>query len=157
MVSDYTDIGFYRIIEFRASELALAMRKAKTVYTMDREGFERLVAKAVEDLPEEFLVRLENVEVVVEDRPTASQIAKAGLGRGHTLLGLYEGVPRTKRGRSYGLVLPDKITIFQRPIEARCRHEREIVAEIEKVVKHEIAHHFGISDARLRQLERGED
>ena len=157
MVSDYTDNGFYRIIEFRASELAFAIRREETDYTMDRERFEQLVAKVVDDLPEEFLVRLENVEVVVEDRPTPSQIAKARLRQGHTLLGLYEGVPRTKRGRSYGLVLPDKITIFQRPIEARCRHEGEIVAEIEKVVKHEIAHHFGISDARLRQLERGED
>ena len=147
----------YSIIEFRASELAFAIGREETNYAMDREKFERLVAKAVDDLPEEFLTGLENVEVVVENHPTARQIANANLMQGHTLLGLYEGVPRTKRGRSYGLVLPDKITIFQKAIEARCHHEGEIVAEIEKVVKHEIAHHFGISDARLRQLERGED
>lgn len=124
---------------------------------MDRERFEWLVARAVESLPEEFRTKLENVDVVVEDWPTQSQLAKAGLRRGQTLLGLYQGVPLTKRGRHYGLVAPDKITIFQGPIEARCRFEAEIIAEIQKVVQHEIAHHFGIGDARLKQLERGED
>ena len=124
---------------------------------MDRERFEWLVARAVESLPEEFRTKLENVDVVVEDWPTQSQLAKAGLGRGQTLLGLYQGVPLTRRGRHYGLVAPDKITIFQKPIEAKCGFEAEIVAEIQRVVRHEIAHHFGIGDARLRQLERGED
>ena len=111
-----------------------------------------MVAKTVEDLPEEFLNRLQNVAVVVEDRPTASQVDRAGLRHGETLLGLYEGVPQTRRGRSYGLVPPDKITIFQQPIESRCRDDAKIAAEIERVVQHEIAHHFGISDARLRQM-----
>ena len=123
---------------------------------MDRERFERLVARAVEALPEEFVTRLQNVDVVVEDCPTSGQLHKAGLRRGRTLLGLYEGIPQTKRGRYYGLVLPDKITIFQKPIEARCRHDAEITAEIQRVVNHEIAHHFGIGEARLRQIERGE-
>ena len=124
---------------------------------MDRERFEWLVAKVVEDLPEEFLTRLQNVDIVIEDRPTASQVARAGLERGHMLLGLYEGVPQTRRGGHYGMVLPDKITVFQKSIEAMCGSEAEVVSEIESVVKHEIAHHFGISDARLRQLEKDED
>jgi len=124
---------------------------------MDRERFRRLVARAVEDLPDEFLTRLENIDVVVEDRPTQSQLVRAGLRRGHTLLGLYEGVPQTKRGRHYGLVPPDKITIFQKPIESICKHDSDIITEIQKVARHEIAHHFGISDARLRQIERDED
>ena len=124
---------------------------------MDRERFEWFVAKAVGDLPEEFLARLQNIDVVVEDRPSVSQLRGARLRRGHTLLGLYEGVPQTRRGRGYGMVLPDKITIFQKPIEDRCSNEAEIIAEIGRVVKHEIAHHFGISDARLRQIERGRD
>ena len=124
---------------------------------MDTERFEWLVARAVEDLPEEFLTKLQNVDVTVEERPTTSQVGRAGLRHGETLLGLYEGIPQTKRGRQYGLVPPDKITIFQKPIEARCRHDAQIVAEIQRVVKHEIAHHFGISDARLRQIEKGED
>jgi len=123
---------------------------------MDRERFRWLVAQTVEDLPEEFLTRLQNIDVVVEDWPTPSQVDRAGLSHGQTLLGLYEGVPQTKRGRHYGLVAPDKITIFRKPIESRCRHDAELVAEIQRVVKHEIAHHFGISDARLQQMEKGE-
>ena len=124
---------------------------------MERERFEWLVARAVESLPEEFRTKLENIDVVVEAWPTQDQMAKAGLGRGQILLGLYQGVPLTKRGGHYGLVAPDKITIFQRPIEAKCRFEAEIIAEIQRVVRHEIAHHFGIGDARLEQIERGED
>jgi len=124
---------------------------------MDREGFEWLVARAIGSLPDEFLSKLENIDVVVEDWPTQWQLAKVGLRRGETLLGLYEGVPLTRRGGHYGLVPPDKITIFQKPIEAKCRHVAEITAEIQRVVRHEIAHHFGIGDARLEQLERGED
>jgi len=123
---------------------------------MDRERFEWLVARAVDSLPEEFRTKLENIDVVVEDWPTQGQQAKVGLKDGQTLLGLYQGVPRTKRGRHYGLVPPDKITIFQKPIEAKCRHDTEITAEIKRVVRHEIAHHFGIGEARLRQIERGE-
>ena len=122
---------------------------------MDREKFEWLVAKAVDSLPDEFHARLENIDVVVADRPTPDQLAELGRKRGETLLGLYEGVPLTKRGRHYGLVVPDKVTIFQKPIEAHCRNDAEIIAEIKRVVLHEIAHHFGISDARLRQLGRG--
>ncbi len=124
---------------------------------MDREGFKWLVARAVDSLPEEFGTKLENIDVVIEDWPTLAQLAKVGLRRSETLLGLYEGVPLTKRDRHYGLVPPDKITIFQKPIEAKCRHEVEIAAEIQRVVKHEIAHHFGMGDTRLRQIERGED
>jgi len=122
---------------------------------MDRERFEWLVKQAVDSLPEEFRTKLENIDVVVEDWPTQSQLAEAGLRRDETLLGLYEGVPLTKRGSHYGLVPPDKITIFQKPIEAECRHDAEIIAEIQRVVRHEIAHHFGIGDARLEQLEEG--
>jgi predicted Zn-dependent protease with MMP-like domain len=122
---------------------------------MDRERFEWLVAKAVDNLPEEFRTKLANIDVVATDWPTQGQLTEAGLQRGHTLLGLYEGVPITKRGSHYGLVPPDKITIFQKPIEAEGRHEAEIIAEIQRVVRHEIAHHFGIGDARLNQLEKG--
>ena len=120
---------------------------------MDRERFQWLVAKAVDSLPEEFRTKLENIDVVVEDWPTQGQLAEVGLKRGQTLLGLYQGVPLTKRGSHYGLVPPDKITIFQKPIEAQCGHDAETIAEIQRVVRHEIAHHFGIGDARLEQLE----
>ena len=113
--------------------------------------------QAVASLPDEFYLRLENVDVVVADYPSKAQLASVGLEHGETLLGLYEGVPLTRRSRHYGLVPPDKITIFQGPIEARCGSETEVRYEIGRVVRHEIAHHFGIGDARLEQLERGED
>lgn len=121
---------------------------------MDRERFRELVAEAISGLPEEFRDKLTNVDVVVADFPSPAQLAGARLGRRQTLLGLYQGVPLTKRGRHYGLVAPDKITIFQKPIEAKCQHEADIIAEIGRVVRHEIAHHFGIGEGRLRQLER---
>jgi len=121
---------------------------------MNRNRFEWLVAQAIETLPEEFLDRLENIIVVVEDKPTRTQLTKAGLNRDYTLLGLYEGVPLTERGVRYGLIQPDKITIFQKPIEAECDNDDEITAEVQKVVQHEIAHYFGINEAKLRQIEK---
>ena len=124
------------------------------MYLMDREKFEDLVDKAVKSLPEDFLNHLDNVEVVVADQPTADQLRRNKIAANQTLLGLYEGVPQTRRGSNYGMVLPDKITIFQKTIEAKCRNDEEVLAEIEHVVKHEIAHHFGISDARLREIGR---
>ena len=121
---------------------------------MDKEKFEELVDLAVKSVPEEFLSRLDNIDILVEDRPTLSQLRKAKLKANQTLLGLYEGIPQTRRGTNYGMVLPDKITIFQKAIEAKCHNDGEIVTEIERVVKHEIAHYFGISDARLHELDR---
>lgn len=122
---------------------------------MNREKFEWLVTKSVNSLPGEFRSRLENIDVVVEDKPTPNQLAEVGMKRGESLLGLYEGVPLTSRSRNYGMVVPDKITIFQKPIEATCKRDADIMEEIRRVVYHEIAHHFGISDTRLEQLEKG--
>jgi predicted Zn-dependent protease with MMP-like domain len=124
---------------------------------MDRERFRELVAEAIDSLPEELREKLTNFDVVVADFPSPGQLARVGLGQRYALLGLYQGVPLTKRGRQYGMVAPDKITLFQKPIEARCRYEADITAEIGRVVRHEIAHHFGIGDGRLRQLGRGEE
>jgi predicted Zn-dependent protease with MMP-like domain len=124
---------------------------------MDRERFEQLVERAVADLPEEFHARLENVDIVVEDWPSPHELVSLGLRSRYELLGLYQGVPLTKRGGHYGLVPPDKITIFQRPIEAKCRDDASITREIGRVVRHEIAHHFGIGDGRLRELGEGKE
>ena len=121
---------------------------------MEREKFEALVAKAIENLPPEFQSKLENVDIIVEDWPTPRQLRQAKLTHPNQLLGLYQGVPQTKRDGGYGLVLPDKISIFQKPIEALCRRSEEIEAKIGEVVRHEIAHHFGISDETLRKIER---
>ncbi|HUT67265.1 MAG TPA: metallopeptidase family protein [Dehalococcoidales bacterium] len=121
---------------------------------MDSEKFEGLVARAIDGLPEEFRERLENIDVVVADEPTRAQLRVLGGRRGETLLGLYEGVPLTRRTHGYGFVMPDKVTIFKKPIEAICKNDGQIIAEVKRVVQHEIAHHFGISDDRLRQLGR---
>jgi predicted Zn-dependent protease with MMP-like domain len=123
---------------------------------VNKERFEELVAEAVETLPEEFSQKMENIDVVVEDMPSQSQLRRSRLGKNMTLLGLYEGVPLTERTSNYGLVAPDKITIFQRPIEenSNSKDEMDIKEEIRKTVLHEIAHHFGIGDVRLKQLER---
>lgn len=122
---------------------------------MQKERFEALVARALNELPLEFRDRLENVDVVVEGRPTAGQPSRMKLRSHVQLLGLYEGVPQTKRGRHYGMVVPDKITIFQKPIEAIARSDKQIEAEIQRVVRHEIAHHFGTDEETLRRLEGG--
>ena len=120
---------------------------------MQKQRFEALVIKAIEELPAEFQSKLENVDVLVEDWPSRTQLRQLGLRHSTQLLGRYEGVPQTGRGRGYNLVLPDKITIFQRPIEAKCRSDGEIEKEIGEVVRHEIAHHFGIGDDTLHRIE----
>ena len=120
---------------------------------MEREKFEALVTMALENLPAEFRSKLENVDVVVEDWPMRGQLGRAKLRNPGQLLGLYEGVPQTRRGRGYGMVLPDKISIFQKPIEAQCRSTEEIEAKIGEVVRHEIAHHFGTDEMTLHRIE----
>jgi len=120
---------------------------------MQREKFEALVARAIDNLPPEFQRKLENVDIVVEDWPPPGQLRQAKHSHPTQLLGLYQGVPQTRRGRGYGLVLPDKISIFQKPIEAHCRFGDEIEATVEEVVRHEIAHHFGLDERTLRQIE----
>lgn len=122
---------------------------------LSREQFEALVAKVLSDLPSEFQSRLENIDIVVEDWPTPSQLAEAGLSHPTEPLGLYEGIPLGERGAAYSMVPPDRITIFRKPIEAKCRLEDEIEREIQQVVRHEIAHHFGIDDERLEAIEEG--
>jgi len=120
---------------------------------MQREKFEALVARAIDSLPPEFQRKLENVDIVVEEWPTPRQLRQAKRKHPTQLLGLYQGVPQTRRGQGYGMVLPDKIIIFQRPIEALCRSEEEIGAKVEEVVRHEIAHHFGLDEETLRKIE----
>jgi len=115
-------------------------------------SFEQLVAEALDHLPEDIARHLDNVEVVIEPWPSPDLLRAVGLGPGQLLFGLYQGVPRTQRTSHYGLVLPDKITIFQGPIQMTCRTEAEIRARVRRVVIHEIAHHFGISDDRLREM-----
>jgi len=116
------------------------------------EEFEQLVAQALDDLPDDIRQYLQNIDVVVADWPTATELRSVGLKPGQLLLGLYQGVPLTKRGSHYGLVLPDKVTIFQGTIERVCHTREQVISQVQRTVKHELAHHFGISDDRLRDL-----
>ena len=109
------------------------------------ERFEGYTRDALESLPPELRSQMSNVEIVIEDWPPPGQ----------RLLGLYQGVPLTRRGSMYGAVPPDKITIFRGPLERLYGYdETTLRAQIRRVVLHEIAHHFGISDERLVELER---
>jgi len=119
---------------------------------LSRVAFETLVVEVLESLPEDIAEYLENVDVVVADWPTRGQLQRVGLAPGQTLLGLYEGIPLTQRGAHYGLVLPDKITIFRGPLQAVARSEDDLRSRVRRTVLHELAHHFGISDVRLREL-----
>ena len=121
---------------------------------MRRAAFRRLVSRALEDLPDEFRERMNNVELLVAPLPTREQEAAAeGDEEEGLLMGLYEGIPLTERTSSYGGVLPDRITLFQDNIEAVCETPDEIVEEIRKTVLHEIAHHFGIGEELLHELD----
>jgi predicted Zn-dependent protease with MMP-like domain len=129
---------------------------------VDPDHFEELVEESLEGLPPEFAARLENVDVEVEVRPSRRTLRQMGLlGRG-TLLGLYHGIPQTRRTSDYGNVLPDRIVIYREPVlkeaEAVSDEESEnLDAAIRKVVRqtvlHEIGHHFGLSDDELRRLD----
>lgn len=117
--------------------------------------FERLVAEALDGLPEEVLVHLENVGVVVQEWPTPEDMVEAGLeGEDpHGLLGLYQGVPLTERDTQYAGFLPDRIVLFQRPIEAAAGEDPEAVRqEVRTTVIHEIGHFYGIDEDRLDEL-----
>jgi predicted Zn-dependent protease with MMP-like domain len=119
---------------------------------METELFEELVAQVVSELPEFFQERLDNVDVIVEEFPDRHTMRLARVRSPYDLLGFYHGVPLTERTANYGLVAPDKISIYRRPIEIQCRSDEELRAMIRRVVLHEIAHHFGISDNRLRDI-----
>lgn len=115
---------------------------------MTTEEFEKLVNNALEDLPDYFKQKLDNVAVVCEMWPKPED------AKGRLLLGLYQGIPKPKRGANYTMVLPDKISIFQGPIELVSRGDEQMIKNlVVDTVRHEIAHHFGITDARINEIQ----
>ena len=122
---------------------------------MKRSVFERLVVKAVSTLPLRIQKAMKNVAIVIEQEPRRKNSSEIGIKRREVLLGLYEGIPLTGRDSGYFGVLPDKITIFQEPIEALSEgSEEHTTALVREVVWHEIGHHFGLSDSELYLLEK---
>lgn len=120
---------------------------------LKRDEFEKIVREGIRAIPEKFLRKLANVSIVIDDEPTPAQKKKLGLHPDWTLFGLYEGVPQVSRGANYTAVLPDKITIFQKPIEDRGIDREDIKRIVRDTVWHEIAHHFGMDESRVRQAE----
>src|SRR3989449_10484163 len=119
---------------------------------ISQRKFEALVERALGTIPAEIRRRMDNVEILVDAWPDEAHYGTVGLGPGETLFGLYEGVPLIERGIVADPLLPDKITIFQGPLEDACETDDEMAEEIRKTVVHEVAHHFGIDDARLAEL-----
>jgi predicted Zn-dependent protease with MMP-like domain len=122
-------------------------------HSMERERFEELVEEALAELPEQFRERIQNLAVVVEDKPTREVYERTGGSPFSLILGLYHGVPFKHRGPFYGNQPPDVITIYQKPIEQICSTEKEIKKKVREVVFHEIGHYFGFNDKELKEIE----
>lgn len=118
---------------------------------MTKERFEEIAQKAFDRLPDQFRNRVDNVQIVVEDAPS-EELIEQGRFRKDTLLGLYQGIPLTRRGTWYGAqpTAPDKISLYQQNIEASCRDEEEVGRRIVEVLFHEIGHYFGMNEAQIR-------
>ncbi|MFZ1946058.1 MAG: metallopeptidase family protein [bacterium] len=120
------------------------------MFELDDDEFKEVVAQAIDDLPEEFRAKLDNVEVVVEEAPSREVRGRLP-GRG-LVLGLYQGIPHKARSSHYGLVLPDRISLYKRNIERVSSDRRQVYMQIKKTLLHEIGHHFSLSDRDLRDI-----
>jgi predicted Zn-dependent protease with MMP-like domain len=120
---------------------------------MNRREFERLVAEAVTLIPKRFRREMQNLALVVEDQPSADLLAEMAIDPPDSLYGLYQGTPLPERSWAYGNALPDRITIFQRPIEEDCDDEDEMRAMIGETLIHEVGHYFGMSEEEIEEIE----
>lgn len=120
---------------------------------MEKERFEKLVEEALTKIPRKFKKLLENVTVIVEDKPEREIYKETGTSPQNRLLGIYHGVPYKYRGPYYGNIPPDVIVIYQKSIESLCTTEEEIREKVKEVVLHEIGHFFGLSEIELRKIE----
>lgn len=120
---------------------------------LTRSEFEEAVVRALHRLPEWLRGKMENVDVAIEGEASPDLLSEMELNSPFDLLGLYQGIPFDQRGFYYGNVLPDKITLFQLPIESVCRTREQVEEKIREVVIHEVGHYFGLSEERLEELE----
>jgi predicted Zn-dependent protease with MMP-like domain len=119
---------------------------------VSKQQFEYYMAEALDSIPDKYFKRIENVVFVAEDYPTKDQIIKINLRPGHSLFGLYEGIPLPSRNSSYNLVIPDRITIFRKPMLIHCVDELCLRKQIHKTIWHEVAHYFGLSHEAMDKL-----
>ena len=119
------------------------------------DEFDRLISRAMDELPQEYIRGLNNVAIVMADEPDEVQREKLKLRHGHLLLGLYEGVPRTMRTGNESGILPDKITLFKHPLLAVTNDEASLFEQIKRTLWHEIAHYYGLDHGRIDELENG--
>lgn len=128
---------------------------------MRRKRFEQLVEEALQTIPRRFRTAIDNVAVIVEDEPPDELLEEMGIEPPDTLFGLYQGTPLTERTSQYGNTTPDRVLIFQGPIEDSCEDEDEIVVAIGETVIHEFGHYFGLSEDEIEEIEdrywRGEE
>ena len=120
---------------------------------MTRQRFTQLVEEALLEIPRRFRREMKNVAVIVEDEPTPAILDEMEIEPGDTLFGLYQGTPLPERGWSYGNTLPDRISIFQGPIEEACRDDEEIRDCVAETVIHEFGHYFGMSEEEIEEIE----
>lgn len=123
---------------------------------MTDSEFDILITRAMNELPDKYIKGLENVAIVMADEPTAEQKHKMRIDNEHLLLGLYEGIPLTKRGSNYNFVLPDKITLFKNQILAASSNQTELFESIKRTLWHEIAHYYGLDHDNIRLLQKHE-
>ena len=117
------------------------------------EEFDRLISRAMDELPQQYIKGLQNVAIVMADDPSDEQKVKMKLDNNHLLLGLYEGIPLTQRGAGYTFVLPDKITLFKHPLQAVTYDEASLFEQIKRTLWHEIAHYYGLGHGRIDELQ----
>ena len=118
------------------------------------EAFDALITRAMDELPQKYIIGLDNVAIVYADEPTEEQRVKMKLDAHHLLLGLYEGIPLTQRGNNYTFVLPDKITLFKEPLLRVSHTPEELFEQIKRTLWHEIAHFYGLGHDRIDELQR---
>lgn len=117
------------------------------------EAFAQLISRAMDELPREYIENLDNVAITYADEPTKDQLEKGGSRKGDILFGLYEGIPLTARGAGYTFVLPDKITLFKKPLIKVSSGPDDLFQRVKRTLWHEIAHHYGLDHDRIDELE----
>lgn len=117
------------------------------------EQFDQLITEVMDELPATYIENMKNVSIVIADDPTPAQRVKLKLHCNQTLYGLYEGIPLTRRGAGYNLVLPDKITLFKGPMQMSSSTMGQFREQLKRTLWHEIAHHYGLDHDRIHRLE----